>query len=289
MTRTGSEHRARRLRRALMLTLACSGTDAARAFAQQPVSVSLRIEPPVGTTLRMRLDQRIEMSGTTRLPSGDSTTTAVTTLLVISRAYVERRDGEATVLLASTDSVSASSTGADSAMVAGELRRALQGKQVRLRVAPDGSTEIVDGPSVVVPELNALFAQMPATLPTNAVEVGQRWSRVMLAPGQGEPTAKTGGRLNATFRLDSLSPSGDWAYVSITGALTRPASSRDGWSTLSMSGSVDGAFVLDRRRGWIRDARLAYTVRSVLAPSEGGSGAAMRFRMKVTQWMRAVP
>lgn len=277
------------MRRALMLTLACSGTDAARAFAQQPVSVSLRIEPPVGTTLRMRLDQRIEMSGTTRLPSGDSTATAVTTLLVISRAYVERRDGDATILLASTDSVTASSTGADSAMVAGELRRALQGKQVRLRVAPDGSTEIVDGPSVVVPELNALFAQMPATLPTNAVEVGQRWSRVMLAPGQGEPAGKTGGRLDATFRLDSLSPSGDWAYVSIAGALTRPASSRDGWSTRSMSGSVDGAFVLDRRRGWIRDARLAYTVRSVLAPSEGRSGAEMRFRMKVTQWMRAVP
>ena len=237
----------------------------------------------------MRLDQRIEMSGTTRLPSGDSTTTAVTTLLVISRAYVERRDGDATVLLASTDSVSASSTGADSAMVAGELRRALQGKQVRLRVAPDGSTEIVDGPSVVVPELNALFAQMPATLPTNAVEVGERWSRVMLAPNQGEAAAKTAGRLNATFRLDSLSAGGDWAYVSITGALTRPASSRDGWSTRSMSGSVDGAFVLDRRRGWIRDARLAYTVRSVLAPSEGASGAEMRFRMKVTQWMRAVP
>ena len=272
-----------------MLTLVCSGTDAARAFAQQPVSVSLRIEPPVGTTLRMRLDQRIEMSGTTRLPSGDSTATAVTTLLVISRAYVERRDGDATILLASTDSVTASSTGADSAMVAGELRRALQGKQVRLRVAPDGSTEIVDGPSVVVPELNALFAQMPATLPTNAVEVGQRWSRVMLAPGQGEPAGKTGGRLDATFRLDSLSRSGDWAYVSIAGALTRPASSRDGWSTRSMSGSVDGAFVLDRRRGWIRDARLAYTVRSVLAPSEGGSGAEMRFRMKVTQWMRAMP
>jgi hypothetical protein len=277
------------MRRALVLTFACYGAQAARAVAQQPLAVSLRIEPPVGTTLRMRLDQRIEMSGTTRLPSGDSTATAVTTLLVISRAYVERRDGDATILLASTDSVTASSTGADSTRVAGELRRALQGKQVRLRVAPDGSTEVVDGPSVVVPELNALFAQMPATLPTTAVEVGSRWSRVMQAPTDGPAGAKTGGRLDATFRLDSLSSTNDWAYVSIVGTLTRPASSKDGWSTLSMSGSIDGAFVLDRRRGWIRDARLAYTVRSVLAPSEGGSGAAMRFRMRVTQWMRAVP
>jgi hypothetical protein len=58
--------------------------------------------------MRMRLDQRMEMTGTTRVGAGDSTATVVTTLLVISRAFVERRDRDATVLLASTDSVAAS-------------------------------------------------------------------------------------------------------------------------------------------------------------------------------------
>src|SRR5688572_16427416 len=74
-------------------------------------AVTLRIAPPVGATLRMRLDQRVEMSGTTRMPAGDSTATVVTTLLVISRAFVERRDRDATIVLASTDSVAAWSNG----------------------------------------------------------------------------------------------------------------------------------------------------------------------------------
>ena len=59
------------------------------ARAQQPVA--LRIEPPVGETVRMRLDQRVEMAGTTRMSAGDSTATVVATLVVISRTFVEHR------------------------------------------------------------------------------------------------------------------------------------------------------------------------------------------------------
>ena len=77
------------------------------------------------------------------MAAGDSTATVVTTLLVISRAFVERRDRDATILLTSVDSVAASSNGADSAEIASETRRAAHNKRVRLRVAPDGATEIV--------------------------------------------------------------------------------------------------------------------------------------------------
>lgn len=238
----------------------------------------------------MRLDQRVEMSGTTRMAGGDSTATVVTTLVVISRAFVERRDRDATVLLTSTDSVAAASTGADSMVIANETRRALQGKRVRLRVAPDGATEIlgkdVDGTS----ELSALFSQMPATLPNTAVPVGYSWSRVMVAPidpslgAQGE-----GGRMRATFRLDSLSRNADRAFISVVGTLSRGPGAKDGgWSTLETSGSMNGGFVIDRRRGWISDARLTYTVRSTVVPSGGTATEAMRFRMKVTQWVRVV-
>ena len=260
----------------------------ASAGGAQPVS--LRIAPPVGETVRMRLDQRVEMSGTTRMGTGDSTATVVTTMLVISRAFVERRDGDATVLLTSADSVAAASDGADSLVVAEEMRRALQGKRVRLRVAPNGATEIVGRDADGTPELNALFSQMPATLPSTAVPVGYRWSRVMKAPidpalgDKGE-----GGKLNATFRLDSLSKNGESAYVSMVGTLSRPASSKNGWATLTMSGSMNGGLVIDRRRGWINDARVTYVVRSVLTPTSGSTAAAMHFRMKVTQWVRVVP
>ena len=273
---------------ALGVALMCFALGAGAAHAQ-PQPVALRIEPPVGATMRMRLDQRVEMSGTTRMAAGDSTATVVTTLLVISRTFVERRDRDATILLTSTDSVAASSSGADSLAVALETRRAMQGKRVRLRIAPDGATEIVAGDAGGSAELNALFAQMPATLPNTPVAVGQRWSRVMMAPLGTTDGRKEGGKLQATFRLDSLSRNGEWAYVSLTGILSRPPSAKDGWATLTMSGSMTGGIVIDRRRGWINDARMTYVVRSVVTPNSGGTADAMRFHMKVTQWVRSVP
>jgi hypothetical protein len=261
-----------------------SGTHA------QSQAVSLRIGPPVGETVRMRLDQRVEMSGTTRMSAGDSTATVVTTLFVLSRAFVERRERDATILLTWADSVAASSNGADSLVVAAETRRALTGKRVRLRVAPDGATELVGKDTDGSPELSALFSQMPATLPNAPVAVGESWSRVMLAPMDPALSATGGGgKLKATFTLDSLSKNAETAFVSIVGTLSRPPSSKDGWATLTMSGSVNGALVIDRRRGWINDARMTYIVRSVLTPTSGSTAAAMRFRMKVTQWVRAVP
>ena len=236
----------------------------------------------------MRLDQRVEMTGTTRMNASDSTATVVNTLVVISRTFIERRDGEASLVLASTDSVAASSTGADSQSVASETRRALQGKQVRLRISPDGATELAGGDVAGNAELNALFAQMPATLPNTPVAVGQAWSRTMVAP-MGPAAPKRGGKLEATFRLDSLSRNGDRAYVSVVGTLSRPPSAKDGWATLTMSGSVTGGLVIDRRLRWISDARMTYTVRSTVSPTSGSTNAAMRFRMKVTQWVRTVP
>jgi hypothetical protein len=185
--------------------------------------------------------------------------------------------------------VAASSSGADSTTVATETRRAMQGKRVRLRIAPDGATEVVDRGADGSAELNALFAQMPATLPNNPVEVGARWSRVMMAPLGTAPDAKGAGKLQATFRLDSLSRNGERAYVSVVGILTRPPSSNDGWATMTMSGSMTGGLVIDRRRGWISDARMSYVVHSVVTPNSGSTADAMRFQMKVTQWVRAVP
>ena len=73
----------------VVMLAAWSALATSVAGAQQPVA--LRIEPPVGETVRMRLDQRVEMSGTTRVGAGDSTATVVSTLLVISRTVVERQ------------------------------------------------------------------------------------------------------------------------------------------------------------------------------------------------------
>ena len=260
--------------------LGASGLD-----AQAPQAVSLRIGPPVGETLRMRLDQRVEMTGTTRNALGDTTATVVATLFVVSRAFVERRERDATIVLASTDSVAVSSNGADSLFIASEALRALQGRRVRLRIAPDGATEVVGGGSGA--ELNAVFSQMPATLPSTPIPVGQSWSRVMVAPLSGT-TAVDGGKLQVRFTLDSLSAGGDWAHVSLHGTLS-PPSSAAGQGGVMMSGTMTGGLVIDRRRGWITEARMTYVVRSVMTPRPGANAASVRFRMKVTQWMRAEP
>ena len=286
MIRTASEQLGVPVNARILIALSCTLVAASVARAQPVV---LRIGPPVGETLRMRLDQRVEMSGTARMAAGDSTATVVTTLLVITRAFVERRDRDATILLTSADSVVASSNGADSLTVANETRHALQGKRVRLRVAPDGATEIVGKDIDGALELNALFSQMPAMLPNTPVAVGQSWQRVMVAPIDPALAPKgAGGKLQATFRLDSLSRTGDWGYVSLVGTLSRPPSEKNGWATLTMSGSITGGLVIDRRRGWINDARMTYTVRSVVTPTTGSTAAAMRFRMRVTQWVRVV-
>ena len=58
---------------------------------------------------------------------------------------------------------------------------------------------------------------------------------------------------------------------------------------MTMSGSMTGGLVIDRRRGWINDARMSYVVHSVVTPNSGSTADAMRFHMKVTQWVRAVP
>jgi hypothetical protein len=289
MTRTASDRRGVRGSAALGIALSVVTLASSPTGAQAPEPVSLRIGPPVGETVRMRLDQRVEMSGTTRMAAGDSTATVVTTLVVISRAFVERRDRDATVLLTSTDSVAAASTGADSMVIAEETRRALQGKRVRLRVAPDGATEILGKGIDGTPELSAIFSQMPATLPNMAVPVGYSWSRVMVAPIDPSLTTQgEGGKLSATFRLDSLSRNGDRAFVSVSGTLSRAPGVKYGQATMTLSGSMTGGFVIDRRRGWISDARLTYTVRSTVMPSNGNAADAMRFRMKVTQWVRVV-
>lgn len=256
----------------------------------QAQGIVLQLRPRLGDTLRMRLDQAVEMSATMRWRAADSTMTITSSLLVFTRAIVDGRDDAGTFMTAMTDSVSLLSTGADSSTAALEARRAFLGRRVRLHVAPDGATEVVGGGVGVNPELRALFAQMPATLPREEIVIGASWSRVMVIPLSSESAPGTGGTLKATFRFDSLSRNGDLAYLSMSGTLSRaaaPANEPRG-GTFAMSGAVLGSLVIDRRRGWLSEARASFTVRSLVTPPAGSASNPMRFKMKITQWMRAV-
>jgi hypothetical protein len=55
---------------------------------------------------------------------------------------------------------------------------------------------------------------------------------------------------------------------------------------MDMTGTVSGSVTVDRRRGWITDARTLITVRSLVFASKGGSP--IRVRTRITQWMRVL-
>jgi Family of unknown function (DUF6263) len=216
-------------------------------------TVKLEIRPRMGDTLHLRYDQRTEA---TDGPTG----TVVSTLLVMSRTIVVGSDKRGTDVVAVTDSVDMAPQSAEPA------RELLEGRPLHLRVDPDGATKLaaVDT-GTVEPQLRATLAQMPAMLPRKAVKVGRTWRcdvQLPLPPGRG-------GKLKATFRLDSLSRSGDLAYVSLRGMLRR-----DGPSGAASTGVVTGTLLVDRRRGWLTDSRATIHVTSPTV------------QMTITEWLR---
>jgi hypothetical protein len=251
----------------------------------------LQMRPRVGDTLRMRLDQQVEMSGSARVGDVDSTITVTTRTRVLTHSVVERSEAAGTTMLAVTDSVLVSSTKGDRPIVAEQARPGLQGRRVQLLVAPDGATRVVGGGEDLAPELHSAFQQMPAMLPRDAVAVGDSWTRTMSFPGAG-PVGKAGraAGLVAVFRLDSLTRDGELAHVSLRGTLSRDgvADSTQHGLTVAMTGAVVGSMGIDRRRGWLTDAHTTLTVRSTVAPRPGAGAQPMKLRMKVTQWLRAL-
>jgi hypothetical protein len=260
------------------------------ATAASAQSVTLELHPGLGDTLRMRLEQQVEMTGTMRVGGVDSTTTVVTTLRALTHSVVERSDASGTVLASTTDSVHVVSTGGSAGRhgtaLSDRARRALEGRTVRLRVAPDGSTEVLSQ-SELSPDLAAFFSQMPATLPRGRVAVGDVWTRKMDMPGSGK--GYPGGGVSATFRLDSLTRGGSLAFVSMRGTVTRSAvpAGAAGATRVVGGGSLVGVIVIDQRRKWLAEARTTLTVRSTLTPPAQSGASPMRFHMRVQEWLRA--
>ena len=284
---------ARAGRRLAALVLAAAVLAAVAALAAAPLaaqSTLLQIRPRLGDTLRMRLDQQVEMTGSTRVGDVDSTVTVTTRTRVLAHSVVEKSEAGGTTMLAVTDSVIVSSAKGERPILTEQARPGLQGQRVQLRVAPDGATQVVGGDELA-PELRAAFAQMPAMLPRTPVMVGESWTRKMELPGGGGPArVGRGGALVATFRLDSLTRNGELAHVSLRGTLARDGAPDEFPHGLSfaMTGDVVGTMVVDRRRGWMTDARTTLTVRSTVAPRPGTAARPMKVRMKVTQWLRAL-
>lgn len=300
----------------LLACLAATGALGGDAVGQAAAgAVPLELRPHSADTLRLRLDQTIEIwRGVPR--SGKRTAASdVAAVVVRARLVIQSVDPGAATVIALTDSVRviASEPFDRSSLLVGV--RSLQGKRVPFRIAPDGASALAlatseglpmsdRGPAADATGAGSLFSQLPATLPRTPMLPGASWTRTLEIPlsatldaggagREGGGTRETA-RLDATFVFDSLSRSGERAYLSVDGRVRRDGTGLNSIggaeTTRITTGEVTGVIVLDRRRGWIAEARSVVTLESEVVPTSRGARerAGTRSRVKITQWMRVL-
>ncbi len=275
------------LGRRLAASIALLATIAPLARAQ---NVVLQIKPKVGDTLRLRIEQEMEISAVGKVGDADTTMTMRSSLLMLSRSIVVEADNDGTTVRSITDSV-AVDMGALDPRVAGfsdQARRSLQGKEVRVRFSREGSGTVVEADPDIPRDLQSVFSQLPATFPRHQVAVGSTWKQRIpipdAAPGQ------VAGTLEAVFRLDSLTRRGKLAHISMRGTLTRDSTSSPirGGARMTMTGTVTGYMVLDRGRGWVTDASTEMSMRSHIAQPPGSGLQPVKMHMRLVQRQRTM-
>lgn len=275
-------------------------------------AVWLIVRPRVGDTLWLQMDQTIEMSGRrsdapTRTappmierkrsgsaaarrpdygPRQDRARTQVTKLQLFAHSLVESSTLAVTTLLATTDSMAMS---AGTALEPGKPQRVglpAEGRQVRVRVTPDGAMQVNDPPGAM--ELGVTLASMPGMLPDRAVAVGDRWERDIILPSVPVSGFRADGVVRARFRLDSLTHAGRDAWISMEGTLERDGGAREmpAGTRMITAGTMSGILVVDRHRAWIVDARTTIEVQSEVAPGPAGPATPMLLDMRILQHMR---
>lgn len=268
------------------LALGASALAPAVAAAQP---VLLEVRPTVGDTIRLRLEQTVEMTGTTRVGQRDSTMSSTSRMAILARAIILSTDSAGARVLAITDSVVFE--GAEGLQRSPYQRdpKALEGSRVEMRLLPDGSSDILPADPEVMNDFRALMAQMPSTLPRTPVQVGERWSPVVSVPIAGQGGVARTESLKMTFRFDSLSRNREVAHISMVGEISRKAiDSLKGPAGTEMTGTIKGGMTVDRKRGWMTDSRAVVTIRSVVPPPPGSRANPMRFELTITQRMRAL-
>ncbi len=267
---------------ALMLVPGGWGMEAA-----QGNSVLLQVRPGIGDTIKVRLDQTVEMTGP---PGADGKPVAESgTLVLLATLAVESVDDDGATIVSVTDSVRVNSppNSASSAVLAWAAIAA--NRAVRFRVAPNGAAYVPSGRGRTTPS-GTVASHMPATLPSRAIPPGQSWNSVLQVPLASSVDPKGTATLVATFTFDSLSRSGELAFLSVRGRLTKSdqdAAPNDARNIVETSGTVVGNVLLDRRRGWITDARTTFSLLSLVSPADP-TKPPMRVKMTISQWLRAM-
>lgn len=260
----------------------------AAPLAAQPAGVQLQLRPRAGDTLRVRLDQTIEMSRSGRPNDDDEEAGDVASLVLLARIAIEALEEGGVLVQAMADSVRVAGTGGLESTPSLRAARAMQGQRFRFHVRPDGSIMMHDQ-APLAQGVGEFFSQLPATLPRERLNVGDSWVRAVELPLAAAPDGRGSATLNATFRLDSLSRNLEYAFLSVRGRLVRAGPLAGARRTMvQTAGEVSGKILLDLRRGWIADARSVVTLQSLISGGTGKEPGPSRVRVKITQWMRVL-
>jgi hypothetical protein len=251
----------------------------------QTAGVTLQIRPHVNDTLRMRLDQQTEMTGVRRTTAGEVTAVVVNTMKMFSRAIVEGASERGTNLLAVTDSVLLTTTDELARAAAQRTELELRGKQMRFRVSWDGTVGMNDSEPGASREVAQVVSVMPAAFPKAAIKLGESWMREVALPSSQQVGAQAPGKLHVTFRLDSLTHGGEWAFVSMRGELKPVAAPITGSGATLEKGTVNGTMLVDQKRGWLTESWFTIVTISVITPPLMTGLGATHVQMRITQHM----
>lgn len=272
----------------VVAALLLAGTVPGYAQQESASPVLLQLRPHLGDTLHTRLDQQTEVTMTSPSFTGAGTTTrsSTTSAIIASRTIVRSVLGTSTTVLTIVDSVSFTSSDAGGAAMVAAAARSLDGQQLVLQLAWDGSVESARDVRTgsVSRDVADAISTMPAVFPRKPVSVGEQWMREMPLPAGGPLGARSAGRVKALFRLDSLLRGGRIAFVSMRGEVVPDATP----AGAELSGTINGVMQLDRERGWMTDSRIVVLMRTAIrAPAAAGS-VPMRFVTRVTQRLRTM-
>ena len=256
----------------------------------QAQGVLLQIRPRVGDTLRLRIEQEMEISGVSKVRDADTTITMRSSMLMLSRSIVVESDDDGTTVKSITDSVAVDMGATDPLVVtlSDQARRSLQGKEVRVRFSREGSGTVVEADPDIPRDFQSVFSQLPATFPRHQVAVGSTWKQRIPIPDTGP--GQVAGTLQATFRLDSLTRRGKLAHISMRGTVTRDSTANPirGGARMTMTGTVTGYMVLDRGRGWVTDASTEMSMRSHIEQPAGSGLQPVKMQMRLLQRQRTM-
>jgi hypothetical protein len=247
-------------------------------------AVRLELRPRAGDTIMLRLEQQTEMIGALIGPSRDSSITIRASMLMYARAIVERSDAGGATIVAVTDSIRTAGVPLPN-MAADSVNSPIEGQRVRMRVLPDGSSELISANAAVSGAVRALIAQMPATMPKGEVRVGETWTREVPFALERNPHLYA---VRTVFRLDSLSSGNRLAYISMRGVIVDQKPDPEAPREAETSGDMNGRMTLDRGRGWIIDSVATMTIKAVVRRPLEGNVAAMDLQIRITQMMRTL-